>query len=125
MESCNSGCDGEKNDGVIPSCSQKELFWALNAKNGLENCYGFSPYQLMFAANPNLPSTTRLGPPAYEAVSKSQALVENMNTLHAARQEFIKAESSKALKMALKGKVHSRGDDVQKDDWIYYQKAKG
>ena len=67
----------------------------------------------------------RLGPPAYEAVSKSQALVENMNALHAVRQEFIKAESSKALKMALKGKVHSRGDDVQKDDWIYYQKAKG
>ena len=104
---------------------ERVLFWALNAKNGLENGYGFLPYQLVFAANPNLPSTTRLGLPAYEAVSKSQASVENMNALHAARQEFIKAESSRALKMVLKGKVHSRGDDVQKDDWIYYQKAKG
>ena len=104
---------------------ERALFWALNAKNSLENCYGFSPYQLVFAANPNLPSVTRLGPPSYEGVSKSQAFVDNINALHSARQEFIKAESSKALKMALKGRIYPRGDDVQKDDWIYYQKAKG
>ena len=28
------------------------LFWSLNAKNSLDNCFGFSPYQLVFSANP-------------------------------------------------------------------------
>ena len=28
------------------------LLWALNAKNSLENCYGFSPFQLHIGKNP-------------------------------------------------------------------------
>ena len=32
------------------------LAWSLSAKNALKNVYGFSPNQLVFGHNPNLPS---------------------------------------------------------------------
>ena len=30
--------------------------WAVNAKNCLVNVHGFSPYQIVYGRNPNLPS---------------------------------------------------------------------
>ena len=47
------------------------LRWALNAKNSLENTFGFSPFQLHIGRNPVLPSVTRDGPPSYENITKS------------------------------------------------------
>lgn len=36
---------------------ETSLNWALMAKNALNNVHGYSPYQLVFGRNPNLPST--------------------------------------------------------------------
>ena len=94
------------------------LCWALNAKNSLENCYGFTPFQLHIGRTPMLPSATRDGPPSFENVSKSENFAAHLNALHAARAEFIKAESSKSLKLALKSKVFPRGEDVTSGDDI-------
>ena len=33
------------------------LVWAIHAKNALQMVYGYSPYQVVFGANPTLPST--------------------------------------------------------------------
>ena len=104
--------------------AENALFWALNAKNALENTYGFSPYQLVFATNPNLPSVTRCGPPGYEGVSVSKAFVKNSNALHLAREEFVKAESSQVLKKALKSRIHPRGENISEGDYIYFKKGK-
>ena len=98
------------------------LGWALNAKNSLENCYGFSPYQLHIGFNPVLPSTTREGPPAMEGITQSKAFCQHLNAIHEAREAFIHAESSASLKKALKGKIHPRGNDIEPGDWIYYKK---
>ena len=46
--------------------SECALSWALNAKNSLENYQGFSPFQLVFARNPKLPSVFTCGPPGLE-----------------------------------------------------------
>ena len=78
------------------------LSWALNAKNSLENCYGFSPFQLHIGYNPMLPNGTREGPPAMEGVTKSKTFSLHLNAIHAAREAFAHAESSSALKKALK-----------------------
>ena len=101
------------------------LLWALNAKNSLENCYGFSPFQLHIGRNPVLSSTTRDGPPSYETVTKSKSFASHLNAMHSAREEFIKAESSTSLKKALKCKVHPKGDDIIEGDWIFYKKNDG
>ena len=40
------------------------LAWAVNAKNSLHNVYGYSPNQLVFGRNPNLPSVINDKSPA-------------------------------------------------------------
>ena len=63
------------------------LLWALTAKNSLENCYGFSPFQLHIGLNPLFPSTQD-GPPSFVKVSKSEEFARHLNAMHAAREEF-------------------------------------
>ena len=102
--------------------SEMALCWALNAKNSMENCYGFTPYQLHIGCNPRMPSVTRDGPPSYENHTKSESFAMNLNAMHAARKEFTHAESSAILKKALKSRVYPKGDDIINGDWIYYKK---
>jgi hypothetical protein len=101
------------------------LRWALNAKNSLDNCHGYSPYQLHIGINPVMPSVTRDGPAAYENETKSVSFASNLNAMHSAREEFIKAESSGILKKALKSRLYSGGGDIENGDWIYYKKTDG
>ena len=100
------------------------LMWALNAKNSLENCDGFSPFQLHIGKNPLFPSATRDGPSSYETVTKSKAFASHLNAMHAARKEFINAEASSSLKQALKSRVYPRGHDIAEGDIIYYKQRK-
>ena len=95
------------------------LCWACNAKNSLQNIHGFSPYQLVFGKNPNLPSVLTNRLPALEGITSSQIVADNINALHKARQEAIKMESSEKLRRALRAKVRThnntqyfRGDEV-------------
>ena len=105
--------------------SEMALRWALNAKNSLENYHGFSPYQLHIGRNPIMPSVTRDGPSSYETECKSESFAANLNAMHSARQEFTQAECSTILKKALKSKIHPRGEDISKGDWIYFKKNDG
>ena len=41
--------------------------------------------------------------------------------MHAARNEFINAESPASLKKALKSKIYPKGDDIIEGDMIYYK----
>lgn len=44
--------------------------WALMAKNTMQNVHGYSPYQLDFGQNPNLPSVLTDKPAALEGATK-------------------------------------------------------
>ena len=101
------------------------LLWALNAKNSLENCHGFSPFQLHIGYNPRLPSVTRDGPPSYDEFCKSGVFARNINAMHLAREEFVRSESSASLQRALKSKIFPRGDGIVEGDWIYFKKSDG
>ena len=101
------------------------LLWALNAKNSLDNHHGFSPFQLHIGYNPELPAAFRDGPPALENGSTSKSFVSHANAIMAAREEFIKAESSFSLKQALKGRIHPKGSDIEEGDQIYYRRNDG
>lgn len=101
---------------------ERALLWSLNGKNSLDNCYGFSPYQIVFSINPKIPLILNLGPSGLENLTKSEAFSNNLNVLHLARQEFVKAELSSVVKKALKTKIHARGGNIKEQDWIYYLK---
>lgn len=86
------------------------LCWAVNAKNSLQNISGFSPYQLVFGRNPNLPSALTDRLPALEGVTASKLISDQLNALHIGRQEAIKAESSEKLRRALRSKIRTHND---------------
>ena len=101
------------------------ILWAFNAKNSLENQFGYSPFQLHISKNPRLLSAICDGPPALENDSLSKNFVKHVNAMFSAREEFVKLQSSSSLKKAIKSKVHPRGHDIQEGDQIYYKKSEG
>ena len=70
------------------------LAWALCAKNCLANVHGFSPNQLVFGRNPNLPNILDNKAPANSVGKVCKTLEMHLNALNTARQEFVKPESS-------------------------------
>ena len=79
------------------SCCSFELALA-SAKNTL---HGFSPNQLVFGRNPNLPSFLNDNLPALEGVSSSKVIASNLNAVHAVRKQFIKCGSLEKLRWVL------------------------
>ena len=77
------------------------LAWAVCAKHSLINNNGFSPSQLVFGRNTNLPNFINNKLPAQETTCKSFDIGLHISALHAARKAFIETESSSKLKLAL------------------------
>ena len=99
------------------------LAWAVSAKNALQNNGGFSPNQLVFGRNPNVPSVLTDLPPAFETTTSSDLIRNNMNALHSARKNYIAAESSERIRRALRHKVRSYADTVYVNgDKVFYRR---
>ena len=95
---------GSMIDKLIDSqhCSlEMALAWSVNAKNSLSNVYGYSPYQLVFGKNPNVPSILTDKIPALEGVTSSQVIADHLNAITAARKAYVEAESCGKIKRAL------------------------
>jgi len=67
------------------------LAWAVSAKNALQNASGYSPNQLVFGRNTNMPTVLTDLPPALENTTASDIVRKNLEALHAARKNFIEA----------------------------------
>ena len=77
--------------------------WAISAKNSLSNTYGFSPYQLVFGKDINLPDVQNDLPPA-QNTNTSPLIARHLMALHKARRAFINQESCEKLRRALNKK---------------------
>ena len=66
------------------------LACAINAKNSLHNVYGFSPSQLVFGRNPNLPSVLNDKLPALGGRTSSEAVANHLNAKHEAHNSLLK-----------------------------------
>ena len=80
---------------------------SISARNSLLNHGGFSPNQLVFGQNMNLPSVLTDQLPALTGSAETKLIKEKLDTLHQARKNFIKAESSVKIKRALKHPVRT------------------
>ena len=99
------------------------LAWSVSAKNSLQNADGFSPNQLVLGRNGNLPSVLSESPPVLDPVCRSDLIRENLNAMHKARENFIKAESSDRIKRALKYNVRNYSEvDFQPGERVYYKR---
>ena len=104
----------------VNSSIEVALAWALSAKNSLKNVFGYSPNQLVFGKNPNLP--TVIGS-ELEGVSSSKLIADHLNCMHTARKAFIESEASDKLRSALRRKTRTATSLVYEvGDLVYYKR---
>ena len=109
-----------KDDAKCPL--ETALAWAVCAKNSLQNVFGYSPNQLVFGRNVNLPSVETDELPSLKEPKYSDMIRQNLNALHKARENFVKSESSERIKKALRHNVRTYCE-VQFDagEKVYYR----
>ena len=98
------------------------MCWALMAKNALQNVHGFSPNQLVFGQNPNLPSVLVDKPPALEGSTMSTVVGNHITALHAARKSFTESECSERIRRALRKQTRPSGNCYFTGDKVYYKR---
>ncbi|XP_078490921.1 uncharacterized protein LOC144747058 [Ciona intestinalis] len=96
--------------------------WSVCAKNAFVNRLGFSPHQLVFGRNINLPSTLTDNQPALNGVCESLDVGAHLSALHAARKAFISAESSEKIRRALRKQTRQTGNVFAIGDAVYYKR---
>lgn len=99
------------------------LDWALMAKNTMQNVHGYSPHQLVFGQNPNLPSVLTDMPPALEGTTKSEWVAKHISALHASRKAFTEAECSERIRRALRKQLRPTDEKYEMGDKVYYKRA--
>ena len=117
-------------DGVIeeqkPCNLEIAIGWSCNAKNSLNNVFGFTPYQLVFGRNPTVPSVmNQENLPSLNNKTASKIVADNLNALEEARRQFVKLENSEKLKKVLRERVFTRNNArYTSGDIVYYKKDK-
>lgn len=107
-----TGCDWETG-----------LAWALSAKNSLINHNGFSPNQIMFGRQPNLPSILNDKLPALEGMTISERVGQNISSLYAARRAFAAADSSGRIRKALRCKTRPFNGHFEIGELVYFKRT--
>ena len=102
---------------------ETSLGWAINAKNSLQSVHGFSPFQLVFGRNPNLPNILEDNPSALEVTTSSEIVRKQITALHAARKAFIESESSECIRRALRKNIRTSGVNFKNGDKVFYQRS--
>ena len=96
--------------------------YACFAKNTLLNNHGYSPQQLVFVENPNIPTVLNATTPALENVTTSQLLRDHIVAFASSRQQYLASESSDRLKRALKSKTRIFGGSFKNGQHVLYRK---
>ena len=99
------------------------LAWAVSAKNALQNRGGYSPNQLVFGYNAILPTVITDLPPALEETTSSDIIRKNLTAMHAARENYVKADSSERIRRALRHKVRTYAEErYENGDKVFYRR---
>jgi transposase InsO family protein len=105
-------------------CSMDQAIgWAVCAKNALANVNGYSPNQLVFGWNINIPTCLNSQAPALEGVSTSEIVAKNLNAIHTARKSFIENESAEKLRRAFRHQIRPDiGYNYHNGDMVLYKR---
>lgn len=99
------------------------LAWSVSAKNSLVNHNGFSPQQIMFGRQPNLPSVMNDKLPALEGTTISEKVGSNISALYAARRAFAAADSSERIRKALRHQTRPFSGKFAIGETVYFKRA--
>lgn len=99
------------------------ISWAVSAKNSLSNVHGYSAHQLVYGANPNLPSVLIDSLPALEGSTVSRDVADHLIAMRSARKAFIESESSERIRRALRKQTRTYNDiNYVTGDRVYYKR---
>ena len=103
---------------------ENAVCWATSAKNTLASVHGYSPNQLVFGRNPNLPNILDNKLPALETWDKSGIVYENLKAMQKCREEFIKSDADERLKRAMRRqtRTHEPAKAYQLGDKVFFRK---
>ena len=100
------------------------LAWACYVKNSMTNHLGFSPNQLVFGKNPDMPSImVDDGPRALQGKTSSSIMQQHLNILQSTREEFVKSDANDRIRRALLAKIDTSGDCYEQGDEVYYHRG--
>jgi hypothetical protein len=95
---------------------------SIMAHNTLRSNKGFSPCQMVFNQNPNLPTVLTSGPPGLEEVKLTAKVAKNLATMQAAKEAFIQCEADRTIAETLRARLYvSEGQKVEPGTWVYYK----
>ena len=132
-------CNGlvERHNGILGQMVSKiqgeanchrsiAIAWATNAKNTLNNVYGFSPHFLVFGCNPVIPNMLNTESlPALNSSTSSKIVADHLNAMVEARKAFVELENSDRLKRALRERVFpSSTARFLSGDKVYFKRSK-
>ena len=102
------------------------IAWSVNAKNSLNNVYGFSPYQLVMGRNPTIPSILSYeNLPALNNTTSSKIVAEHLSAMEVARKKFIELENSDRMRRILRERVYeSSNERYLSGDVVYFKREK-
>ena len=101
---------------------QTLLRWANMAKNSLQMNNGFSPHQLVFGINPNLPNIMNARIPALQENTTSEIFAKHLNLMQLARQAYLEAENSERIKRALRHNIRTNQEMFESGENVYYKR---
>ena len=95
---------------------------AISAKNCLQNNKGFTPVQLVTGTLPNLPSVLHSKLPGLEELENNSTAKSHLDAMYAAREAFLKAESSERIKRALRHPIRATEKYFERGEKVFYKR---
>lgn len=102
---------------------KEALDWAIFSKNTLSNNKGFSPNQLVFGFNGNIPTLMGEENPALYENDDNDYMRKLLNIIHKARISFIENEYSEKIQRALRSSIREHNiEDIEIGEKVYYKR---
>ena len=92
-------------------------------KNSFINVSGFSPHQLVFGRNINLPNA--INDQLSAGYSENPLVIKDLNAMYSARETFMKIESLNKLRTALRRQTRKTRDFFNLGQEVYYKRNNG
>lgn len=92
-------------------------------KKCMHSVHGYSPHQLVFGQNPNLPNVLVDRLPALEGTTMSERVGQHISALYASRKAFTEAECSERIRRALRKQLRPTDEKYETGDKVYYKRA--
>ena len=116
-------------DKVVKESSNVDIAAVLSystySKNALIDNKGFSPFQRVYGASPNIPHLMVENPTTLNGNFRNDSVASHLMLLHKTREAYMSSESNERIKRALLGRIYqSEGPFYSGEDVYFWNTSK-